>query len=206
MKQNTHRRYRVIDNRYRVIEPLGSGGMASVYLAYDQVLGRNVAIKVLNPRLAHDREFAERFRREARIAAAFSHPNIASVHDLGETENGGYYIAMECVPAGTLRDQIREKGCIPPNTAGKIALQIAKALQAAHACGTIHRDIKPQNILLTETGAVKVVDFGIARAAAFSNITRTGHVLGTACYMSPEQAKGGPVGPRSDLYSLGVVL
>jgi serine/threonine protein kinase len=180
--------------------------MASVYLAYDQVLGRSVAVKVLNPRLADDREFAERFRREARIAAAFSHPNIASVHDLGETENSGYYIVMEYVPGSTLRDQIRKKGCIPPSTAGEIALQIAQALQAAHACGTIHRDIKPQNILLTETGAVKVVDFGIARAAAFSNITRTGHVLGTACYMSPEQAAGGPVGPQSDLYSLGVVL
>jgi serine/threonine protein kinase len=206
VEQNTHRRYRVIDNRYRVLEPLGSGGMASVYLAYDQVLGRRVAVKVLNPRLEDDREFVERFRREARIAAAFTHPNIASVHDLGEPENSGPYIAMEYVPAGTLRDQIRKKGCIPPSTAGKITLQIAQALQAAHACGTIHRDIKPQNILLTETGEVKVVDFGIARAAAFSSITQTGHVLGTACYMSPEQAEGGPVGPQSDLYSLGVVL
>jgi serine/threonine protein kinase len=206
VKQHTHRRYRVIDNRYRVIEPLGSGGMANVYLAYDQVLGRSVAVKVLNPRLADDREFVERFRREARIAAAFSHPNIASVHDLGETENSDYYIAMEYVSAGTLRDQIRKQGCIPSSTAGKITLQIAQALQAAHTCGTIHRDIKPQNILLTETGAVKVVDFGIARAAAFSNITRTGLVLGTACYMSPEQAEGGLVGPQSDLYSLGVVL
>src|SRR3954452_4904746 len=110
--------------------------MASVYLAYDQILGRRVAVKVLNPRLEDDREFVERFRREARIAAAFSHPNIASVHDLGKTETSGPYIAMEYVPAGTLRDQIRKKGCILPSTAGKITLQIAQALQAAHACGT----------------------------------------------------------------------
>ena len=206
MKQAIYTHYPIVDNRYRIIESLGSGGMATVYLAYDEVLDRDVALKVLSHRLTDDEEFVERFRREARIAAALSHPNIASVHDLGETENGSYYMAMEYVPGGTLRDHIRQKGALPPSTAVVVALQVAQALKVAHAHGTIHRDIKPHNILLTEAGVVKVVDFGIARAAAFSEITREGHVLGTEHYMSPEQAKGELVGPSSDLYSLGVVL
>lgn len=180
--------------------------MASVYLAYDDVLDRYVALKVLSHRFVDDEEFVERFKREAKVGAALSDPNIVSVYDLGETQNGSYYMAMEYVPGGTLRDLLAEKGFLAPGRAVEIALQVAEALSTAHAYGAIHRDIKPQNILLAETGAVKVVDFGIARAAAFSQITRTGHVLGTLCYMSPEQSKGGPVGPQSDLYSLGVVL
>ena len=195
----------IFNNRYHVLEPLGSGGMANVYLAFDEVLGRDVALKVLDHRFVDDEEFVERFRREARIAAVLSHPNIASIHDLRDTENGTYYMVMEYVPGGTLKDRIR-KGPLPPSTAITIALQVAQALEAAHAKGTIHRDVKPQNILLTEAGAVKVVDFGIARAAALSKLTQTGHVLGTAYYMSPEQAEGKSVNPRSDLYSLGVVL
>lgn len=195
----------IFNNRYHVLEPLGSGGMANVYLAFDEVLGRDVALKVLDHRFVDDEEFVERFRREARIAAVLSHPNIASIHDLRDTENGTYYMVMEYVSGGTLKDRIR-KGPLPPSTAITIALQVAQALEAAHAKGTIHRDVKPQNILLTEAGVVKVVDFGIARAAALSKLTQTGHVLGTAYYMSPEQAGGKSVSPRSDLYSLGVVL
>ena len=180
--------------------------MATVYLAYDEVLDRYVALKVLSHLFVDDEEFVERFKREAKVGAALSHPNIVSVYDLGETQNGSYYMAMEYVPGGTLRDLLSEKGFLASGRAVEIALQVAEALSTAHAYGAIHRDIKPQNILLPETGGVKVVDFGIARAAAFSQMTRTGHVLGTLCYMSPEQSKGGPVGPQSDLYSLGVVL
>jgi serine/threonine protein kinase len=205
MRQILHGYDPVINNRYRVIEPLGSGGMAIVYRARDKLLDRDVALKVLRHHFADDEEFVERFKREAKIAAALSHPNIASVHDLGKTQNGNYYMAMEYVPGGTLRDRIR-KGPLSPIEAAAIAIQVAQALKTAHALGTIHRDIKPQNIILTKAGVVKVADFGIARAAALSEITREGLVLGTEHYMSPEQAKGAPVGPRSDLYSLGVVL
>ena len=149
MKQALYNRYPIINNRYHVIESLGSGGMASVYLAHDEVLDRNVALKILSHRFANDEEFVERFRREARIVSALSHPNIASVYDLGETENGSYYIAMEYVPGGTLRDLISQKSSLIPTKAVEIAIQVARALKIAHTYGTIHRDIKPRNILLT---------------------------------------------------------
>ena len=194
-----------MDDRYTLIELLGSGGMAQVYLAHDEVLDRDVALKILRHQYAEDEEFVERFRREARNAAGLSHPNIVSVYDQGRSEDGAYYIAMEYVPGGTLKDRIRRDGALGPNAAAGVALQIADALQAAHEKGVIHRDIKSQNVLVTRTGDVKVTDFGIARAAS-SPVTATGVVLGTAGYMSPEQAMGKPVGPRSDLYSLGVVL
>ena len=196
----------VIDDRYTLVELLGSGGMAQVYLAHDEVLDRDVALKILRGPYAEDEEFVERFRLEARSAAGLSHPNIVFVYDQGRSEDGAYYIAMEYVPRGTLKDRIRRDGALAPKAAVGIALQIADALQAAHEKGVIHRDIKPQNILVTQTGDVKVTDFGIARAASATKVTRTGDVLGTAGYMSPEQAKGETVGPRSDLYSLGVVL
>ena len=198
--------YPTISNRYHIIKPLGSGGMAAVYLAHDEVLDRDVALKVLKHRFTDDEEFVERFRREARISAALSHPNIASVYDLGEIQNGSYYMSMEYVPGRTLRELVSKKGSLSPGKAVEIAIQVAEALSTAHACGIVHRDIKPQNILLANSQEVKVVDFGIARAAALSEITKEGHVLGTEHYMSPEQAKGEPVGPQSDLYSLGVVL
>ncbi len=180
--------------------------MARVYLAHDEVLGRDVAVKVLARRLAEDGESVERFRREARSAASLSHPNIVAVHDSGQTEEGDRYIVMEYVPGGTLRDPIREKGALPPGEAISVALQVARALAAAHAKEVIHRDIKPQNVLLTSSGEAKVADFGIARAAGSATLTGTGLGPGTARYVSPEQAKGEPVTPRSDLYSLGVVL
>ena len=198
----------LVDNRYRIESPLGSGGMADVYLAHDDVLDRDVALKVMNGRYAHDDEFVERFRREAQSAAALSHPNIVSIYDRGESNEAGgtYYIAMEYLSGGTLKDRILKRGPLPARTAAAVAAQIAEALQVAHRNGVIHRDIKPHNILITDSGDIKVTDFGIARAASSSTMTKTGSILGTAHYISPEQAMGEPVGPASDLYSLGVVL
>ena len=196
----------VVDNRYALVELLGSGGMAEVYLARDKVLARDVALKILNDRYAGDEEFVERFRREARSAAGLSHPNIVFVYDQGRSEDGAYYMAMEYVPNGTLKERIRREDALEPIAAAGVSLQIADALQAAHERGLIHRDIKPQNVLVTRTGDVKVTDFGIARAASATALTRTDHILGTVSYMSPEQAKGEPLDHRSDLYSLGVVL
>ena len=196
----------LVDNRYRIVKPLGSGGMADVFLAHDDVLDRDVALKVMSARYASDEEFVERFKREAQSAAALSHPNIVSIFDRGEAEDGTYYIAMEYLSGGTLKDRILKRGALPARTAAAVALQIAEALRAAHDRDVVHRDIKPHNILITGTGDVKVTDFGIARAASSSTMTRTGHILGTAHYISPEQAMGEPVGPASDLYSLGIVL
>jgi eukaryotic-like serine/threonine-protein kinase len=196
----------LVDNRYRLLKPLGSGGMADVYLAHDDILDRDVALKVMSTRYKGDEEFVERFKREAQSAAALSHPNIVSIFDRGESEDGTYYIAMEYLPGGTLKDRIVRRGALPAHTAAAVALQMAEALRAAHERDVIHRDIKPHNILVTDSGDVKVTDFGIARAASSSTMTRTGHILGTAHYISPEQAMGEHVGPPSDLYSLGVVL
>ncbi|HLL57898.1 MAG TPA: Stk1 family PASTA domain-containing Ser/Thr kinase, partial [Rubrobacteraceae bacterium] len=196
----------LVDNRYRIVRPLGAGGMAEVYMAHDDVLERNVALKVMSGRYADDEEFVERFRREAQSAAALSHPNIVSIYDRGESKDGTYYIAMEYLPGGTLKDRILKRGALPCRTAAAVALQIAEALQCAHEARVVHRDIKPHNVLVTESGDIKVGDFGIARAASSRTMTRTGSILGTAHYISPEQAMGEPVGPQSDLYSLGVVL
>ena len=179
--------------------------MAQVYLAHDEVLDRNVALKILRDQYAEDEGFVERFKREAQSVASLSHPNIVPIYDWGRSEDGAYYMAMEYVPGGMLKDRIKRDGTLGPGAASGVALQIADALQAAHERGVVHRDIKPQNVLVTRTGDVKVTDFGIARAAS-SAATATGIVLGSAGYMSPEQAKGEPVGPRSDRYSLGVVL
>ena len=196
----------VLDTRYHTNRPLGSGGMADVYLAHDEVLNRDVALKILSRRCASDNGLVERFRSEARSAASLSHPNIVSIYDRGETEDGTYYIVMEYVPGGTLKDCILRKGPLSADTAAAVATQVAEALEEAHRNGVIHRDIKPQNILITDWGDVKVADFGIARAASSSMATETGWIMGTAHYVSPEQVVGEPVSPRSDLYSLGVVL
>ena len=196
----------VVDNRYSIVRALGDGGMARVYLAHDEVLDRDVALKVLWEYFASDEEFVDRFKREARSAASLSHPNIVQVYDRGETETGTAYMAMEYVPGGTLKERITREGPLSPEDAAAVAIQIAEALGAAHERGVIHRDIKPHNVLISESGEAKVTDFGIARAAAATTATRTGRVLGTAGYMSPEQALGERVDRRSDLYSLGVVL
>ena len=194
------------DDRYRLIRQIGSGGMADVYLAYDEVLEREVAFKVLDRKHAQNTEAVKRFRREARSAASLSHPNIVSIHDWGETEDGTYYIVMEYMEGRTLEDLIQREGPLSPERATEVTLQVARALSAAHESGVIHRDVKPQNILLSKTGEAKVADFGIARAEATTTMTRAGSVMGTVHYISPEQALGEPVTPSSDLYSLGVNL
>ena len=196
----------VIDSRYELQALAGSGGMADVYLACDQVLDRDVAIKLLKDRYAQDEEFVERFRREARSAAALVNRHIVPIFDWGEAEDGNYYIVMEYVPEGDLRDRMRGEGRLSPQTAAGVGLQVAEALQAAHKRGIIHRDVKPRNILIDGSGHVKVADFGIARAVEATTISHPGDILGSVKYMSPEQAAGEKVGPYSDLYSLGVVL
>jgi eukaryotic-like serine/threonine-protein kinase len=194
----------VIDGRYRVLKRLGSGGMADVYCAEDSQLGRRVALKVLHRRFAEDQQFVERFRREASSAAGLQHPNIVGIFDRGEWD-GTYYIAMEYVEGRTLKDIVREKGPAPPEAAVDIVLQILRAARFAHKRGVVHRDIKPHNVLIDQDGRVRVTDFGIARAGT-SDMTETGSIMGTAQYLSPEQAQGRPVDARSDLYSIGVVL
>jgi eukaryotic-like serine/threonine-protein kinase len=194
----------IVDGRYRVQSRLGSGGMAEVWSAEDSQLGRRVALKLLASRFATDPDFRERFRREAAAAAAMQHPNVVSIYDRGEWD-GTSYIAMELVNGPTLKQLISQRGPAGPGAATDIAIEILKALRYAHKRGIVHRDIKPQNVLIDEEGHAKVADFGIAHAGA-SDMTDEGAMLGTVQYVSPEQAQGKPVSPRSDLYSVGVVL
>jgi len=194
----------LFDGRYRIVRKLGTGGMANVYLAEDEVLGRRVAIKILNDRHAGDEQFVERFRREAKNAASLSHPNIVSIYDRGEAE-GTYYIAMEYLDGRSLKELIVARGPAPVNVAIDYARQILAAIRFAHRHGIVHRDIKPHNVLVDGEGRLKVTDFGIARAGT-SQMTEAGSIIGTAQYLSPEQAKGAPVDQTSDLYSVGVVL
>src|SRR5947199_3160631 len=194
----------VFDGRYRIIRKLGAGGMANVYLAEDQELGRRVAIKILDDRHANDEQFIERFRREAKNAAGLSHPNIVSIYDRGEAE-GTYYIAMEYLDGRSVKELIVSRGAAPVKIAIDYARQILAAVRFAHRHGIVHRDIKPHNVLVDAEGRLKVTDFGIARAGV-SQMTEAGSIIGTAQYLSPEQAKGAPVDQTSDLYSVGVVL
>src|ERR671925_861396 len=194
----------LFDGRYRIVRKLGSGGMANVYLAEDEELGRRVAIKVLNERHANDDSFIERFRREAKNAAGLSHPNIVSIYDRGEAE-GTYYIAMEYLDGRSLKELIVGRGPAPVKTAIDYARQILAAVGFAHRHGIVHRDIKPHNVVVDADGRLKVTDFGIARSGA-SQMTEVGSIIGTAQYLSPEQARGAPVDQRSDVYSVGIVL
>jgi serine/threonine-protein kinase len=198
----------VLNERYELERRVGRGGMAEVFLARDRLLDRPVAIKILFPEFATDPSFVARFRREAQSAANLNHPNIVAVYDWGK-ERGTYYIVMEYVDGRTVSDILRADRTIAPDRAAGIAADVAGALDFAHRNGVVHRDVKPGNVLITTPGEVKVADFGIARAMAANseeNLTQTGSVMGTATYFSPEQALGRPVDPRSDLYSLGVVL
>ncbi|PZS14354.1 MAG: Stk1 family PASTA domain-containing Ser/Thr kinase [Solirubrobacterales bacterium] len=194
----------LIDDRYKVLSRLGRGGMADVFLAEDQQLGRKVAVKLLHRRFAEDPGFVERFRREARAAAGLQHPNVVSVYDRGEYD-GTYYIAMEYLPGHTLKQLIAEQAPIEPLRAIEITLQILQAARFAHRRGVIHRDLKPHNVMIDDADQAKVTDFGIARAGA-SDMTETGSIMGTAQYLSPEQAQGHAVSAASDLYAVGVVL
>src|ERR687888_327981 len=194
----------LFDGRYRIIRKLGAGGMANVYLAEDQELGRRVAIKILDDRHAADDSFIERFRREAKNAAGLSHPNIVSIYDRGEAE-GTYYIAMEYLAGRSLKELIVSRGPTPIRIAIDYTRQTLAALGFAHRNGIVHRDIKPHNVVVDADGRLKVTDFGIARSGA-SQMTEVGSIIGTAQYLSPEQARGSPVDQTSDLYSVGVVL
>ncbi len=194
----------LIDGRYKVLTRLGSGGMADVYCAEDQQLGRKVALKLLHRRFAEDAEFVERFRREASAAAGLQHPNVVGVYDRGEWD-GTCYIAMEYLPGRSLKDVIRQEAPLDPVRAIDITVQILKAARSAHRKGIVHRDLKPHNVMIDDEDRVKVTDFGIARAGA-SDMTETGSIMGTAQYLSPEQAQGHAVSQSSDLYSIGVIL
>jgi serine/threonine-protein kinase len=198
----------VVNDRYRVERSVGRGGMAEVFLAHDLLLDRPVALKVLFPEYANDPNFVERFRREAQSAAGLTHPNIVAVYDWGKVNNT-YFIAMEFVQGRTLASILKEKLRLTARQACDVAVDVASALGFAHENGVVHRDIKPGNILIGSTGQIKVADFGLARAlgsAVEDGLTQTGSVMGTATYLSPEQAQGSQPDPRSDIYSLGVMM
>ena len=196
---------RVLDRRYALEALVGSGGMADVYRAKDQLLERTVAVKILHQQYENDTEFITRFQREAKAAARITHPNIVNVYDVGVAE-GRHYIVMEYVPGRTLKERIKEEGPVPVPQALQIARQIAGALAQAHANNLVHCDIKPHNILVMPDGNVKVADFGIARAVTESTMTYNDNIMGSVHYFSPEQARGTMITPKSDVYSLGVLL
>ncbi len=196
---------KIIGNRYEVITKIGCGGMATVYKARDNVLNRNVAIKVLREEFTTDEEFIKRFNIEAQAAASLTHPNIVSIYDVGN-EGDLHYIVMELIQGKTLKEIINENGVLPWKWSINISIQIASALEMAHRNNIVHRDIKPHNIIITEDGIAKVTDFGIAKAVSNSTITAFGTTIGSVHYFSPEHARGGYTDAKSDLYSLGVVM
>jgi beta-lactam-binding protein with PASTA domain len=196
----------MLGGRYVIEGRVGGGGMANVYRGVDTFLRRQVALKVLRPQFAGDADFVVRFRREARSAAMLSHPNIVAVYDVGQEGDDCYYIVQEFVDGRTLKEQIEQDGPLSADAAVDVGLQVLRALGAAHAAGVIHRDVKPQNVLLTKDGRVKVTDFGIARAEAGVTMAHSGAIVGTAHYAAPEQVQGRPTDLRCDLYSTGVML
>jgi eukaryotic-like serine/threonine-protein kinase len=195
----------LIAGRYELEEHVGSGGMSKVYRAHDRLLERTVALKILHEQYSQDDEYVERFRREARAVAQLTHPNVVTVIDRGEHE-GRQYIVFEYVDGENLKQLVEREGALPPKQVAELGLQIASALASAHARGVVHRDVKPQNVILTDEGRPKVTDFGIARSSDVESVTLTGTVMGTSEYIAPEQARGEQVDFRSDVYSLGAIL
>ena len=193
----------IVGERYEIISRIGSGGMADVYKARDHKLNRLVAVKVMKAEFSEDKDFIAKFRKEAQAAAGLAHPNVVNVYDVGE-DNGIYYIVMELVQGITLKDYITRKGKLTVREATSIAIQVSLGLEAAHKNNIIHRDVKPQNIIISVDGKVKLSDFGIARAASSNTISS--NVMGSVHYSSPEQVRGGFSDAKSDIYSLGITM
>ena len=194
-----------INDRYQIIKTLGEGGMANVYLAHDTILDRNVAVKVLRGDLANDEKFVRRFQREALSASSLSHPNIVEMYDVGE-DNGQYYIVMECVEGKTLKQVLKSRGNLSITEVIDIMLQLTDGMAHAHDAYIVHRDIKPQNIMILSNGVIKITDFGVATALNNTQLTQTNSVMGTVHYLPPEQANGKGSTIRSDIYSMGVMM
>ena len=194
-----------INDRYQIIRTIGEGGMANVYLAHDIILDRDVAVKVLRGDLAHDEKFVRRFQREAISASSLSHPNIVEMYDVGE-DDGNYYIVMEYIDGKTLKNLIKKRGALTLPEVIDIMLQLTSAVMCAHDSYIIHRDIKPQNVLIKEDGTVKITDFGIAMALNSTELTQTNSVMGSVHYLPPEQANGNGATIKSDIYSLGILM
>src|SRR5919205_1214125 len=195
----------LIAGRYELEELVGSGGMSSVYRAHDRLLERDVALKILHEQFTRDDDYVERFRREARSVAQLTHPNIVTVIDRGE-QDGRQFIVFEYVDGENLKELVEREGPLPAHEVIELGLQVARGLAFAHENGLVHRDVKPQNVLLDGDGRAKVTDFGIARSLDVQGVTQSGTVLGTSNYIAPEQARGEPVDQTTDVYSLGVVL
>ena len=195
----------MINDRYEIIKSIGEGGMANVYLAYDTILDRRVAIKVLRGDLSNDEKFVRRFQREALSASSLSHPNIVEMYDVGE-DNGIYYIVMEYIEGKTLKQLIKKRGALTLSEAIDIMLQITDGISQAHDSYIIHRDLKPQNIMIKEDGTIKITDFGIAMALNSTQLTQTNSVMGSVHYLPPEQASGKGSTIRSDIYSMGILF
>ena len=204
MPEQESKKNKIISKRYKIIKKVASGGMADVFLGTDLKLDRKIAIKILSASNARDKNFVARFKNEAQTLARLNHPNIVQVHDWGEFDDS-YFICMEYIEGNSLKEIIERKGTLPPRTVVNYAVQICNALLMAHKNNLIHRDIKPQNILVTTEGKVKVTDLGIAKSLNM-DVTKTLNIMGTAHYISPEQAKGEVLDHRTDIYSLGIVL
>ena len=201
----SHPRPSLLAQRYQLSRPLGEGSFAETFLATDTLLQRQVAVKILRDQYARDPRFVAHFANEARAAAAVSHPNVVEVYDHGR-EGETLYIVMEWVDGSNLKNLMREKAPLPIPEAIRLLRELLQGLSAIHQAGITHRDVKPQNVLVTRQGRAKLTDFGIARGSVPSGLTETGVVVGTAAYMAPEQASGKPVGPGTDLYAAGVIL
>ena len=195
----------LIDDRYKIIKSIGEGGMANVYLAYDTILEREVAVKILRGDLAEDEKFVRRFQREANSASSLKHPNIVEVYDVGE-DDGKYFIVMEYINGKTLKSLIKKRGALTLEEVIDIMLQLTSAVSCAHDSYIIHRDIKPQNVMILEDGRVKITDFGIAMALNNNELTQTNSVMGSVHYLPPEQANGSGSTTKSDIYSLGILM